>query len=196
VSLSLAKDQHLSLNPAQISGGCGRLLCCLRYEHDFYVSSRKRFPKEGKAVETRAGTELVQAVDIFRERLLLRSQDGSTRTLTLAEFREETQGGPRTDTATATVAVPSAPPPAPTPAPPRDDRPRRERPPQQQRPRPQPQAEAPKTHPPQADVPAPQGESAQPGGDQPRKKRRRRRRRGRGGPDGHRPPPSGETGGA
>jgi cell fate regulator YaaT (PSP1 superfamily) len=37
VSLSLAKDQHLSLNPSQISGGCGRLLCCLRYEHDFYV---------------------------------------------------------------------------------------------------------------------------------------------------------------
>ncbi|PYO62722.1 MAG: stage 0 sporulation protein, partial [Gemmatimonadetes bacterium] len=44
VSLSLAKDQHLSLNPSQISGGCGRLLCCLRYEHDFYVQTRKRFP--------------------------------------------------------------------------------------------------------------------------------------------------------
>src|SRR5947207_1862597 len=45
VSLALAKDQHLSLNPSQISGGCGRLLCCLRYEHDFYVQTRKRSPK-------------------------------------------------------------------------------------------------------------------------------------------------------
>lgn len=51
VSLALAKDQHLSLNPAQISGGCGRLLCCLKYEHEFYVTSRKRFPKEGKTVQ-------------------------------------------------------------------------------------------------------------------------------------------------
>ena len=48
VNLALAKDQHLSLNPSQISGGCGRLLCCLKYEHEFYVTARKRFPKEGK----------------------------------------------------------------------------------------------------------------------------------------------------
>ncbi|MEO8226756.1 MAG: regulatory iron-sulfur-containing complex subunit RicT, partial [Gemmatimonadota bacterium] len=57
VNLGLAKDQHLSLNPSQISGGCGRLLCCLKYEHEFYVSSRKRFPKEGKTVVTTAGSE-------------------------------------------------------------------------------------------------------------------------------------------
>src|SRR2546422_8506025 len=57
VSLSLAKDQHLSLNPSQISGGCGRLLCCLRYEHDFYVQTRKRFPKEGRGLRTPLGAE-------------------------------------------------------------------------------------------------------------------------------------------
>jgi cell fate regulator YaaT (PSP1 superfamily) len=87
VSLSLAKDQRLSLNPSQISGGCGRLLCCLRYEHEFYVTSRKRFPKEGKLVRTAQGEERVQAVDIFRERVLLRAADGSTRVLTLAELK-------------------------------------------------------------------------------------------------------------
>ena len=54
VSLALAKDQHLSLNPAQISGGCGRLLCCLKYEHEFYVAARKRFPREGKSGGDRA----------------------------------------------------------------------------------------------------------------------------------------------
>jgi cell fate regulator YaaT (PSP1 superfamily) len=91
VSLSLAKDQKLSLNPSQISGGCGRLLCCLRYEHDFYVTSRKRFPKEGKEVRTSRGTEKVASVDIFRERVLLRAEDGSSRVVMLAEFREETR---------------------------------------------------------------------------------------------------------
>src|SRR5205807_1714053 len=65
VSLSLAKDQHLSLNPSQISGGCGRLLCCLRYEHDFYVQTRKRFPKEGRVVRTALGAERVLAVHIL-----------------------------------------------------------------------------------------------------------------------------------
>ncbi len=89
VSLSLAKDQRLSLNPSQISGGCGRLLCCLRYEHDFYVTTRKRFPKEGRVLRTAAGPERVESVDIFRERVLLRAEDGTFRSLTLAELKEE-----------------------------------------------------------------------------------------------------------
>ncbi len=89
VSLSLAKDQRLSLNPSQISGGCGRLLCCLRYEHDFYVTTRKRFPKEGKTLRTGQGQERVDAVDIFRERVLLRATDGSTRSVTLTELKHE-----------------------------------------------------------------------------------------------------------
>ena len=91
VSLSLAKDQRLSLNPSQISGGCGRLLCCLRYEHEFYVTSRKRFPKEGREIRTPRGPEKVLAVDIFRERILLRAEDGSSRAVSLAELKEETQ---------------------------------------------------------------------------------------------------------
>jgi cell fate regulator YaaT (PSP1 superfamily) len=94
VSLALAKDQRLSLNPSQISGGCGRLLCCLRYEHEFYVGSRKRFPKEGKFLTTAHGQERVQAVDIFRERVHLRGPDGSSRTVTLVELKEELAGAP------------------------------------------------------------------------------------------------------
>ena len=87
VSLSLAKAQGLSLNPVQISGPCGRLLCCLHYEHDFYVQQRKRFPKEGKALKTSEGMERVVAVDIFRERVTLRSDAGSTRVVTLDQLR-------------------------------------------------------------------------------------------------------------
>jgi cell fate regulator YaaT (PSP1 superfamily) len=86
VSLSLAKAQGLSLNPVQISGPCGRLLCCLHYEHDFYVQQRKRFPKEGKTVKTSAGNERVIAVDIFRERVTLRADDGATRVVALDQL--------------------------------------------------------------------------------------------------------------
>jgi cell fate regulator YaaT (PSP1 superfamily) len=89
VSLALAKDQGLSLNPLQISGPCGRLLCCLHYEHDFYVESRRRFPKEGKIVETAAGPARVLAVDIFRERVTLRADDGETRIMPLGQLKQE-----------------------------------------------------------------------------------------------------------
>jgi cell fate regulator YaaT (PSP1 superfamily) len=89
VNLGVAKDQRLSLNPSQISGACGRLMCCLRYEHDFYVQSRKRFPKEGRAIRTKRGEEKVIANDIFRERVTLRGEDGEQRTIPLEELRAE-----------------------------------------------------------------------------------------------------------
>jgi cell fate regulator YaaT (PSP1 superfamily) len=94
VSLGLAKDQHLSLNPSQIYGGCGRLLCCLKYEHEFYVESRKRFPREGKAVQTARGTEKVVAVDIFRERVFLRSDDQGARIIPDSLQEQEPQATP------------------------------------------------------------------------------------------------------
>ena len=89
VSLQLAKDQRLSLNPAQISGCCGRLMCCLTYEHHAYVEARKRFPREGRTIRTGRGEERVVGVDIWRERVLLRDDEGNRRTVPLAELREE-----------------------------------------------------------------------------------------------------------
>ena len=77
VSLQLAKDQQLSLNPAQISGCCGRLMCCLMYEHETYVQARRRFPREGKTVRTARGDEKVVAVDIWAETVTLRSPEGN-----------------------------------------------------------------------------------------------------------------------
>jgi cell fate regulator YaaT (PSP1 superfamily) len=91
VNLGLAKDQHLSLNPSQISGGCGRLLCCLKYEHEFYVTARKRFPKEGKTVRTSVGPEKVIAVDIFRERVFLRNEEHGSRIIPLTQLRLEVE---------------------------------------------------------------------------------------------------------
>ncbi len=92
VNLGVAKDQKLSLNPQQISGACGRLMCCLRYEHEFYVQSRRRFPKEGRILVTTIGEEKVISCDIFNDRVTLRSSEGDTRVVPLAELREAVGG--------------------------------------------------------------------------------------------------------
>jgi len=89
VNLQVAKDQRLSLNPSQISGACGRLMCCLRYEHEFYVQSRKRFPKEGRTLITSVGEEMVVLNDIFRDCVTLRTAEGETRIVPLAELKRE-----------------------------------------------------------------------------------------------------------
>lgn len=90
VTLQLAKDQGLSLNPAQISGACGRLMSCLRYEHEQYVQARKRFPKVGKRLETSRGQEEVTGWDLFRETISLRGREGETRTVGLDDLKSET----------------------------------------------------------------------------------------------------------
>jgi cell fate regulator YaaT (PSP1 superfamily) len=89
VSLQLAKDQRLSLNPAQISGCCGRLMCCLTYEHDAYVQARKRFPREGKTLVTAVGREKVVGTDIWRDRVFLKDEDGNRRVVPLDELKKE-----------------------------------------------------------------------------------------------------------
>jgi cell fate regulator YaaT (PSP1 superfamily) len=91
VSLGVAKEQRLSLNPTQISGACGRLMCSLRYEHEFYVQARKRFPKEGKTLRIGAAEEKVVSNDIFRERVTLRNSEGEIRTIPLAQLLQETE---------------------------------------------------------------------------------------------------------
>lgn len=122
VNLSVAKDQRLSLNPSQISGPCGRLLCCLHYEHEFYVQSRKRFPKEGKVLRTGEGEERVVSVDIFRERVTLRSDERGSRVVPLAQLQRElalAAGSPPAEPGPAPGTEPPGPASAPaaTPAP-------------------------------------------------------------------------------
>ncbi|HET7456702.1 MAG TPA: regulatory iron-sulfur-containing complex subunit RicT [Gemmatimonadaceae bacterium] len=108
VNLGVAKDQRLSLNPTQISGACGRLMCCLRYEHEFYVQSRKRFPKEGKILVTSLGEEKVVANDIFNDRVTLRRPDGDARVVPLADLKREiavAAGAVGEEAAAATLGV-------------------------------------------------------------------------------------------
>jgi hypothetical protein len=82
-------------------------MCCLRYEHDFYVQQRKRFPKEGKLVTTSHGQEKVLANDIFRERVTLRSSEGETRILALEELRREMGGERPAETAEEEIVAPN-----------------------------------------------------------------------------------------
>lgn len=97
ISLQLAKDQRLSLNPAQISGCCGRLMCCLMYEHRTYVEARRRFPREGRTVRTAHGEERVVGVDIWGETVSLRSSEGELRSVSLEDLKAEVgQRGGRT----------------------------------------------------------------------------------------------------
>ena len=67
VSIRMAKDQNLPLNPTKISGCCGRLMCCLKYEHGVYVSFKKRCPKRGATISTPGGegrvVELLATLD-------------------------------------------------------------------------------------------------------------------------------------
>ncbi len=75
ISTAHAREQDLSLNPSKISGNCGRLLCCLRYEVDSYIEVKRRFPQPGAKVTTKAGIGILQRVDYFREEMILIGED-------------------------------------------------------------------------------------------------------------------------
>lgn len=90
VTLQLAKDQGLSLNPAQISGACGRLMSCLRYEHASYRRARKRYPREGQVLTTGRGQEKVTGWNHLKGTVSLRGPEGEKREVALEELKEET----------------------------------------------------------------------------------------------------------
>lgn len=72
VSIKMAKEQNLSLNPTKISGICGRLMCCLKYEEDFYEQTRKKMPRIGRDVMTPNGIGAVQDINILKETVKVR----------------------------------------------------------------------------------------------------------------------------
>lgn len=76
VSIKMAKEQNLSLNPTKISGVCGRLMCCLKYEEDHYEATRKRMPKVGREVITPDGTGTVVELNILKETVRVRIPKG------------------------------------------------------------------------------------------------------------------------
>lgn len=79
VSIKMAKNQNLSLNPTKISGLCGKLMCCLRYENDYYAEMVKIIPKNGSEVLTPVGIGKVESADILKQELKVRleSKEGA-----------------------------------------------------------------------------------------------------------------------
>ena len=75
VSIKMAKEQNMSLNPSKISGNCGRLMCCLKYEQDVYDEKIKRLPKIGAIVKTEEGEGTVEGVETLKERLRVKLKD-------------------------------------------------------------------------------------------------------------------------
>jgi cell fate regulator YaaT (PSP1 superfamily) len=72
VSIKMAKDQNLSLNPSKISGICGRLMCCLKYEHEVYLELRKGMPIKGDKLVTPEGKAIVVDTTILKEEVKVR----------------------------------------------------------------------------------------------------------------------------
>lgn len=76
VSIKMAKEQGLSLNPTKISGTCGRLMCCLKNEQNSYEDAVKRLPRVGDYVETPGGKGTVSEVNLLREKLKVKLEKG------------------------------------------------------------------------------------------------------------------------
>jgi cell fate regulator YaaT (PSP1 superfamily) len=90
VSIKMAKDQNLSLNPTKISGLCGRLMCCLKYENDEYESAKEQLPDLGEYVVTPMGRGKVIGLNIL-EKIMQIELQGKERVVeyTLDEMMEE-----------------------------------------------------------------------------------------------------------
>ena len=80
VSIKMAKEQSASLNPSKISGNCGRLMCCLKYEQEVYDEKIKRLPKIGSIVKTKDGEGIVTAVEVLKEMLKVQFEKEDVKT--------------------------------------------------------------------------------------------------------------------
>ena len=98
VSIKMAKEQNLSLNPTKISGLCDRLMCCLKYEQDQYEATRKRMPRVGREIITPDGVGTINAINVLEETVRVRIAVGDS--FELREYpiddcqRPEQQGAP------------------------------------------------------------------------------------------------------
>jgi cell fate regulator YaaT (PSP1 superfamily) len=91
VTLKMAKEQQLSLSPSKISGACGRLMCCLMYEVDFYRQEAKRFPKVGTKIELPDGEMTVSRLDFFGRAVFVQNEAGIERKVPLDQIPEQRQ---------------------------------------------------------------------------------------------------------
>ena len=75
VSIKMAKEQNISLNPSKISGNCGRLMCCLKYEQEVYEEKLARLPKIGALVKTEDGEGVVDGIETLKEKVRVKIKE-------------------------------------------------------------------------------------------------------------------------
>jgi len=92
VTLRMAREQQLTLNPTKISGACGRLMCCLQYEYDTYRELKKDMPKIGKKIEVPEGRGKVIRQNVLERTYTVLLEDGREIEKTLAPLQKESKG--------------------------------------------------------------------------------------------------------
>ncbi|MCS6830717.1 MAG: stage 0 sporulation family protein [Armatimonadota bacterium] len=91
ISMKMAKDQSLFLNPVKFSGVCGKLMCCLQYEHDMYKETRTRLPRIGEMVVTPRGEGRVNDLNILKEEVMVEFPGGAIATYPASQLQWEKQ---------------------------------------------------------------------------------------------------------
>ena len=99
VSVRMAKEQNLSLNPTKISGACGRLMCCLKFEYETYRQLRKDMPKVGKKIDTPEGRGKVIRQNILGRTITVLLENGKETEIVLSPIEETTTDTPSPDQA-------------------------------------------------------------------------------------------------
>ena len=95
VSIKMAKEQDLPLNPPKISGLCGRLLCCLAYEYEFYRTTKEKLPKAGKRVNTPMGPATVFWVSVVKQTVMVQLESQAYVELPVEQINAEGQAVPK-----------------------------------------------------------------------------------------------------
>lgn len=93
ISTQHAREQDLPLNPSKISGNCGRLLCCLRYESELYHSAKAKFPSPGTAVRTSKGDGVIERIDVFNEEAIILTEDRLTFRISPQDIKDTVGAG-------------------------------------------------------------------------------------------------------
>lgn len=92
ITLKMARDQHISLTPSKISGVCGRLLCCLEYEHQLYKARSNLFPAIGSKIQTNDGQKLtVTSIDIFKDLIVGQNAEGVEVRIHLDDMKNDSE---------------------------------------------------------------------------------------------------------
>ena len=110
VTIKMAKEQNLSLNPTKISGQCGRLMCCLKYEQEYYEQTLKKLPKVGKDIVTPDGVGVITEINAIKESVKVRIRTADD-TFDLREYTISEVRRPGPEDSAAVREIPKARPP-------------------------------------------------------------------------------------